>query len=157
MQLTSSAFQPGANIPKQFTCEGNDTSPQLAWSDVPSGTKSLALIVHDPDAPRAGGFYHWVVYNIPASANGIPENTPKQSELSGGGTQGRNDFGKSGYGGPCPPSGTHRYFFRLYALDTDLKLNSGATAKDVVKAIQGHILGQAELMGKYQKSSQRAA
>jgi len=157
MQLTSSAFQSGGNIPKQFTCEGNDTSPQLAWSDVPSGTKSLALIVHDPDAPRAGGFYHWVAYNIPATSSGIQENAQKQSELRGGGTQGRNDFGNSGYGGPCPPSGTHRYFFRLYALDTDLKMNSGATAKDVEKAMQGHILGQAELMGKYQKSSQRAA
>src|SRR5690349_17188989 len=136
MQLTSSAFQLGGNIPKQFTCEGNDTSPQLAWSGVPSGTKTLALIVHDPDAPRAGGFYHWVAYNIPVSAGGIPENAPKQAEFPGGGTQGRNDFGNVGYGGPCPPSGTHRYFFRLYALDTELKLGSGATAKDVEKAMQ---------------------
>ena len=157
MQLTSTAFQAGGNIPKQFTCEGSGISPQLAWSGVASGTKSLALIVHDPDAPRAGGFYHWVAYSIPASASSIPENAPKGSELPGGGTQGRNDFGKVGYGGPCPPSGTHRYFFRLYALDTELKLNSGATAKDLEKAMQGHILGQAELMGKYQKSSQRAA
>ena len=157
MQLTSSAFQPSGNIPKQFTCEGADTSPQLAWSGVPAGAKTLALIVHDPDAPRTGGWYHWAAYNIPASASGIPENAPKQQELSGGGTQGRNDFGNVGYGGPCPPSGTHRYFFRLYALDTELKLSSGATAKDVEKAMQGHILGQAELMRKYQKSSEKAA
>jgi Raf kinase inhibitor-like YbhB/YbcL family protein len=157
MQLASSAFQPGGNIPKQFTCEGSDISPELTWQGAPSGTKAFALIVHDPDAPRAGGFYHWAAYNIPASANRISENAAKQSELAGGGTQGRNDFGNIGYGGPCPPSGTHRYFFRLYALDSELKLDTGATAKDVEKAMQGHILGEAELMGKYQKSSQRAA
>lgn len=157
MRLTSSAFQPGGNIPKQYTCEGNDISPQLAWQGAPAGAKTFALIVHDPDAPRAGGWYHWVVYNLPSSVASIPENAPKQQDLSGGGTQGRNDFGNAGYGGPCPPSGTHRYFFRLYALDTDLKLNSGATAKDVEKAMEGHILAQGELMGKYQKSRQRAA
>ena len=155
--LTSPAFQPGGNIPKQFTCEGSDISPELTWSGAPAGAKSFALIVHDPDAPRAGGWYHWVVYNIPTKVSSIPENAQKQQDLPGVGTQGRNDFGNVGYGGPCPPSGTHRYFFRLYALDTELKLNSGASAKDVEKAIQGHILDQGELMGKYQKSSQRAA
>jgi len=157
MQLTSSAFQPGGNIPKQFTCEGSDISPEVTWNDAPSRVKTFALIVHDPDAPRAGGFYHWVTYNIPATVARISENALKEPELPGGGTQGRNDFGNIGYGGPCPPSGSHRYFFRLYALDTELKLNQGATAKEVSKAIEGHILAQAELMGKYQKSSHRAA
>ena len=157
MQLTTSAFQPGGNIPKQFTCEGSDISPELAWQGAPSGTKTFALIVHDPDAPMAGGFYHWGVYNIPATTNRIPENAPKQSELPGGGKQGLNDVGKTGYLGPCPPSGNHRYLFRLYALDAELKLKPDATAKDVEKAIQGHILAQAELMGKYQKSSKGAA
>ena len=157
MQLTSTAFQPGGSIPKQFTCEGNDMSPELTWQGAPSGTKTFALIVHDPDAPIAGGFYHWGVYNIPATTNRIPENTPKQSELPGGGKQGRNDVGKIGYVGPCPPSGNHRYLFRLFALDTELKLKTDASAKDVEKAVQGHILGQAELMGRYQKSSKTAA
>ena len=157
MKLTSSAFQPGGNIPKQYTCEGNDISPELTWSGIASEAKTFALIVHDPDAPRAGGWYHWVAYNIPRTVSSIPENAQKQQDLPGGGTQGRNDFGKIGYGGPCPPSGTHRYFFRFYALDSELKLSSGATAQDVEKAMEGHILAQAELMGKYQKSGQRAA
>jgi len=157
MQLTSSAFQSGGNIPKQFTCEGSDISPELTWSGAPAGAKSLALIVHDPDAPRAGGWYHWVAYNIPVGVSRISENAPKQQELPGGGTQGRNDFGNIGYGGPCPPSGNHRYLFRLYALDTELKLKPDATAKDIEKAIQGHILAQTEIMGKYQKSSKTAA
>ena len=157
MQLTSSAFQSGGNIPKQFTCEGSDISPELTWSGAPAGAKSLALIVHDPDAPRAGGWYHWVAYNIPVGVSRISENAPKQQELPGGGTQGRNDFGNIGYGGPCPPSGNHRYLFRLYALDTELKLKPDATAKDIEKAIQGHILAQTEIMGKYQKSPKTAA
>ena len=157
MQLTSSAFQSGGNIPKQFTCEGSDISPELTWSGAPSGAKSFALIVHDPDAPRAGGWYHWVAYNIPGTVSSIPESAAKHSKLPGGGTQGRNDFGNIGYGGPCPPSGTHRYFFRLYALDSELRFSSDAIAKDVEKAMEGHILAQAELMGKYQKSGQRAA
>jgi len=157
LQLTSPAFQADGNIPTRFTCQGSDISPALAWQDAPSGTKTFALVVHDPDAPRAGGFTHWLVYNIPATTNHILENAPQQQVLAGGGTQGQNDFGKIGYAGPCPPSGTHRYFFRLYALDAELKLDSGATQKALEKAMQGHILEQAEIMGKYKKSSERAA
>ncbi len=158
LQLTSPAFQADGNIPTRFTCQGSDISPALAWRDAPSGTKTFALVVHDPDAPRAGGFTHWVVYDIPATTNHILENAPKQQVLAGGGgAQGQNDFGKIGYAGPCPPSGTHRYFFRLYALDAELKLDSGATQKVLEKAMQGHIREQAEIMGKYKKSSERAA
>src|SRR5438270_684375 len=122
LQLTSSAFQPHGSIPKQFTCEGNNISPELAWKNAPAGTKSLALIVHDPDAPRPGGFTHWVAYNIPASISQIAENAPHDNKLPGGGLQGKNDYGETGYKGPCPPSGTHHYYFYLYALDTELKL-----------------------------------
>ena len=157
LQLTSPAFQAGGNIPARFTCQGSDISPALAWQDAPSGTKTFALVMHDPDAPRAGGFTHWVVYNIPATTSHIAENAPKKPDLPGGGTQGQNDSGKIGYAGPCPPSGTHRYFFRLYALDAELKLDSGATQKALEKAMQGHILAQTEIVGKYKKSSERAA
>ena len=157
LQLTSSAFQPEGNIPRQFTCEGNDVSPDLTWKNVPSGAKSFALIVHDPDAPRPGGFTHWVVYNIPANVTQIPQGASKGDTLSGGGVQGKNDNGQNGYMGPCPPSGTHRYYFYLYALDTQLKLKAGATKDEVEKAIKGHILEKAELMGRYKKGSEKAA
>ena len=157
LQLTSPAFQAGGNIPARFTCQGSDISPALAWQDAPLGTKTFALVVQDPDALRAGGFTHWVVYNIPATTSHIAENAPKKPDLPGGGTQGQNDSGNIGYAGPCPPSGTHRYFFRLYALDAELKLDSGATQKALEKAMQGHILAQTEIVGKYKKSSERAA
>ena len=155
-QLTSPAFQANGNIPTRFTCHGSDVSPELSWRNAPPGTKSFALIVHDPDAPKAGGWTHWVVFNIPASIDRLPEGAPKQGEIPGGGIQGQSDFGKPGYGGPCPPSGTHRYFFRLYALDTELKLDPHAKKKDLESAMQGHVLGQAELMGKYSKSMEKA-
>src|SRR5215467_11989345 len=152
LQLTSSSFQSDGNIPRQFTCEGQDISPELTWKNTPSGTKTFALIVHDPDAPRAGGFTHWVVYDIPAKVTHIPQAAPKGEKLPGGGIQGKNDFGQTGYRGPCPPSGTHRYYFYLYALDTELKLPSGATKDELEKAMKGHVLEKAELIGKYRKT-----
>ena len=157
LQLTSSSFQAEGNIPSQFTCEGKDISPELTWKSAPSGTKSFALILHDPDAPRSGGFTHWVVYNLPADVTHIAQGAPNTEKLPGGGVQGRNDFGQIGYGGPCPPSGTHRYYFYLYALDTELNLQPGSTKEDVEKAMKGHVLEKTELMGRYKKSSGKAA
>jgi Raf kinase inhibitor-like YbhB/YbcL family protein len=156
-QLTSSSFQPESDIPAKFTCQGEDISPELTWKDAPAGTKTFALILHDPDAPGPGGFTHWVVYNIPASVRQIPQDAPKGDTLPGGGVQGRNDAGKVGYMGPCPPSGTHRYYFYLYALDTELNLQPGAGKDDLEKAMQGHVLQKTELMGRYRKTSGKAA
>lgn len=149
--LQTSAFQPGGDIPRKFTCEGPDVSPALTWSDPPAGTGSLALIADDPDAP-AGTWVHWVLYDLPATARQLPEAVPKTDKVPGGGHQGLNDFRKTGYGGPCPPPGKpHRYFFKLYALDTKLNLKPGATKKAVEQAMEGHILAQAEVMGRYQR------
>ena len=156
-QIKSSAFNAEGNIPSKFTCQGADISPALEWNGAPEGTKAFALVVHDPDAPRSGGFTHWVAYDIPPEAKNLPENVAKDGSLPGGGTQGKNDFGKTGYNGPCPPSGTHRYYFRVYALDRTLNLHPGATKEEVEKAIRGHVLAEAELMGKYSKASGRAA
>jgi Raf kinase inhibitor-like YbhB/YbcL family protein len=142
VKITSSAFQDGANIPSKFTCDGADTSPPLQIADIPSEAKSLALIVDDPDAP-SGLFTHWLVWNIPRQTNAVGEgSTPK-------GVQGTNDFGKSGYGGPCPPSGTHRYYFKILALDRELDLPFGAKRGQVDAAIKGHVVAQGELMGRY--------
>jgi Raf kinase inhibitor-like YbhB/YbcL family protein len=152
LHLTSSAFQPEGNIPRQFTCQGEDISPELTWKNAPKQTKSFALIVHDPDAPRAGGFTHWVAYNIPANVNNLPQAVPAGEKLPDGALQGKNDFGQLGYRGPCPPSGTHRYYFYLYALDSDLKLQPGASKDEVENAIKGHVVEKAELMGKYKKN-----
>lgn len=157
MQLTSSSFQSEGNIPRQFTCEGNDTSPELSWKNAPAGVNTFALIVHDPDAPRPGGFTHWVAYNIPANVTEIQQDAPKSEKLPNGGSQGKNDRGTSGYMGPCPPSGTHRYYFYLYALDTELNLQPGANKEELEKAMKGHILAQTELMGRYKKTSDKAA
>jgi Raf kinase inhibitor-like YbhB/YbcL family protein len=157
LQLTSSSFQPEGNIPSQFTCEGQDISPELTWTNVPSGTKSFALIAHDPDAPIAGGFTHWVVYNLPPNVTHLAQGAPKSEKLPGGGIQGKNGYDQIGYLGPCPPSGTHRYYFYLYALDTELNLPPGASKDDVEKAIKGHVLEKTELMGKYKKSSGKVA
>ena len=150
MEIKSSAFENNKMIPKQYTCDGKNISPQLLWSDVPEGTKSIALISDDPDAPM-GTWVHWVIYNIPGDVNELAENISPDKTLSNGAKQGTNDFKKIGYGGPCPPSGTHRYFFKLYALDTKLNLDSGATKKQLLQAMEGHILAQAELMGKYKR------
>ena len=148
MELKSSVFEAGGMIPKKYTCDGPDVSPPLSWSDVPVGTKSLALIADDPDAPM-GTWVHWVAWNIPANARALEEDVPKRDTLPNGMKQGTTDFRRIGYGGPCPPSGTHRYLFKLYALDTTLNLPPGTTKKDLEKAMQGHVLAQTELMGKY--------
>ena len=150
MNLTSSAFSYGQPIPVKYSCKGENVSPPLAWDEPPAGTKSLALIMDDPDAP-AGTWDHWVLYNIPTSAHGWPENTPRDAELVNGARQGKNSGGRIGYDGPCPPSGMHRYFFKLYALDTTLSLSSGAYKNAVLAAMEGHILAQAELMGTFSK------
>jgi Raf kinase inhibitor-like YbhB/YbcL family protein len=151
MQLTASAFAPESDIPAQFTCDGSDISPALSWTAPPEGTQSLALIVDDPDAPR-GTFVHWVLYDLPASERGLPEGVPPQRRLTSGASQGRNDFGKVGYGGPCPPAGPpHRYYFRLCALDTRLDLKAGATRAQLDRAMRGHVLGRTELMARYRR------
>ncbi|MGD0612561.1 MAG: YbhB/YbcL family Raf kinase inhibitor-like protein [Anaerolineales bacterium] len=150
IQLTSTAFPQGKPIPAVYTCTGRNISPPLAWSDSPAGTQSFALIVDDLDAP-GGTWTHWVIYNIPATEAGLKEGTQSLERLGNGSRNGKNSWGKLGYGGPCPPSGTHRYFFKLYALDRLLGLSSGASAAQLVKAMQGHILATAELMGTYRK------
>jgi Raf kinase inhibitor-like YbhB/YbcL family protein len=147
--ISSPSFQNGAEIPKKFTCDGADASPELHWTAPPSGTQGFALIADDPDAP-VGTWTHWVLFDLPAQTASLPENVPKVDELPSGGRQGRNDFRKIGYGGPCPPPGKpHRYFFKLYALDKKLNLKPGASKKEVEQAMQGAILGTAEVMGKY--------
>lgn len=149
--LKSSAFAAEDNIPKKHTCDGPDLSPALAWGEPPAGAQSLSLIMDDPDAP-AGTWVHWVLYDLPATARELPEGLPKQEELSNGARQGRNDFRRIGYGGPCPPpGGPHRYFFKLYALDTKTNLRAGATKAELEKAMRGHILGKTELMGRYKR------
>ena len=148
-QMASRAFSVGGTIPKKFTCEGQDVSPQLSWKEAPAATQAFALIMDDPDAP-VGTWVHWVLYNLPGNTKELPEGVEKQEQLANGASHGRNDFRKIGYGGPCPPPGTpHRYFFKLYALDTKLNLKPGATKQDLEGAMRGHILGQTELMGRY--------
>jgi Raf kinase inhibitor-like YbhB/YbcL family protein len=144
MKITSPAFQQGANIPKQFTCDGADTSPALQIEGAPAEAKSLALIVDDPDAP-SGLFTHWIAWNIDPKTTSIGEGTAPK------GVSGANDFGKSGYGGPCPPSGTHRYFFKVFALDRELDFPAGAKRPQLDAAIKGHVIAQGELMGRYSR------
>lgn len=151
MDLKSTAFAAGGMIPSKHTCDGPDLSPPLNWSDVPPKTRSLALIVDDPDAPR-GTWVHWVLWNLPAESRSLEEGVPKRDSLPNGAKQGTTDFRSLGYGGPCPPSGTHRYFFKLYALDTTLTLPSSTTKRDLEQAMKGHILQQAELMGTYKRT-----
>ena len=150
IHMTSRAFTEGSVIPQKYTCDGEDVSPPLTWTGVPTGTRSLALICDDPDAP-VGTWDHWVLYNIPGDAAGLPEGIPSDPILDTGGVQGKNSWGRTGYGGPCPPSGTHRYFFKLFAMDTLLDLKSGATTSQLLEAMQGHILAQGELMGRYRR------
>ncbi len=151
MQLTSSAFADGGSIPARHTCDNKDASPLLKWIGVPAGARSLALIMDDPDAP-AGTWVHWVLYDMPAADGELPEGTAASKVLPDGARQGSNDFGRIGYGGPCPPRGkAHRYFFKLYALDKTLDLKPGATKKDVERAMETHILAQGQLMGTYQR------
>jgi len=156
-ELVSSAFKQEGEIPSRFSCDGRNISPELSWNDAPSDTKSFALIMHDPDAPVSGGFTHWLIYNIPANVHHIPENAPNQDQLPGGGMQGKNNSGRYGYTGPCPPSGTHRYFFRLYALDTILNPLDLANKENLERAMSGHELDQVELMGKYKRASDQVA
>lgn len=148
--LTSGAFAPGAAIPQAHTCDGNDTSPPLEWSGAPAGTRSFALIVHDPDAP-AGDWLHWAAWNIPAGTHALAAGIPRKESLPDGTRQGRNDFGKSGYGGPCPPGGTHHYVFALYALDTMLTLPPDASRERIEKEIRAHRLATTELTGSYER------
>lgn len=151
MEIKSSAFQNGKTIPKKYTCEGDDISPPLAWSGVPQGTKSFALISDDPDAP-AGTWVHWVLYNLPASATNLPEGVPTTETLSDGARQGETNFRHLGYGGPCPPPGKpHRYYFKLYALDIALKPPTAPTKTELLKMMEGHSLAEAQLMGTYEK------
>ncbi|MFZ0762026.1 MAG: YbhB/YbcL family Raf kinase inhibitor-like protein [Candidatus Sulfotelmatobacter sp.] len=148
-QISSAAFASGEMIPKKFTCDGADVSPQLSWQEAPAATQSFALIMDDPDAP-AGTWVHWVLYNLPANTRELPAGTEKQEQLASGALQGRNDFRRIGYGGPCPPRGTpHRYYFKLYALDAKLNLKAGVTKSDVERAMQGHTLGQTQLVARY--------
>ena len=151
LQITCTAFVNGKPIPEKHTCDGGDVSPPLQWSNAPASTKSFVLIADDPDAP-VGTWVHWVLYDLPSTTTALAENTPKTQFLPGGAKQGLNDFRRLGYGGPCPPPGKpHRYFFKLYALDTLLDLKPGATKKDVEAAMKGHVLAEAQLMGTYQR------
>lgn len=161
--LTSTAFQDGGMIPQTFTCDGSDRSPPLEWRGVPEKARSLVLICDDPDAPM-GTWSHWVVFNLAPTVKSLKVGVPPDELIARDAPktdddrmpkarQGTNDFGKLGYGGPCPPSGTHRYFFRLYALDIDLELGSSAKRGEVLEAIKGHILAEGRLMGKYKRGA----
>ena len=152
LSLTSPDFQHMGTIPKRFTCDGADVSPTIRWSGVPAGTRSLALIIDDPDAPDPAApkmvWVHWILYNLPAGLEGLPEAV---SALPTGALEGLNDWKRTGWGGPCPPIGRHRYFFKLYALDTELDLESGITKAQLLEAMENHILAEAQLMGKYKR------
>lgn len=157
LTLTSSAFSHNGSIPARYTCEGDDISPDLSWTDVPPDAKSLVLIVDDPDAPDPAApkltWIHWVLYNIPASATGLPQAVAAKT-LPAGTRKGLNDWKRTGYGGPCPPIGRHRYFHKLYALDVVLSDLGRATKADLEKVMQGHVLAEAQLIGTYQKKKQ---
>jgi hypothetical protein len=150
LEIVSPAFPEGGAIPRPYTCDGRNVSPPLSWKGVPAGVKSLALVCDDPDAP-AGIWVHWVIFNLPAGATGLPESVPPRKDVAGGGFQGTNDFRKIGYGGPCPPSGTHRYRFTLYALDAEVPIAAGATKADLVAAMKGLVRAEATLTGKYSR------
>ena len=151
MELKSTAFKDGERIPVKYTCEGQNISPSLTWSDVPEDTRSFALMADDPDAP-AGIFTHWVIFNIPLNSRELPEAVPTKPQLAGDALQGRSDFGSIGYGGPCPPPGKpHRYFFKIYALDTLLDLTAGSSRKQLDEVMKDHILTEGYLMGRYKR------
>jgi Raf kinase inhibitor-like YbhB/YbcL family protein len=158
LKITSSAFAQDASIPARHTCEGDDVSPPLAWSGMPANAKTIALIVDDPDAPDPAKpqrvYVHWVVYNIPVIVSALSENASKKG-MPKGAVQGKNDWGKPEYGGPCPPIGRHRYFFKLYALDTELTGLGAATKPELERAMQGRIVASGELMGTYQKAAKQ--
>ncbi|MBI5414332.1 YbhB/YbcL family Raf kinase inhibitor-like protein [Candidatus Peregrinibacteria bacterium] len=146
--IKSGAFRAGAEIPAKYTCDAGDVSPEISWENVPEGTKTLALIVDDPDAPD-GTWVHWVVWNIPVTARNLSEGISESALASLGAILGKNDFDQLKYGGPCPPSGTHRYFFKLSALNTELNLVEGSTKAELLNGINGHVLGEAELVANY--------
>ncbi len=150
LDIRSSAFEEGELIPKKYTCDGEDVSPPLSWTQPSNETKSMVLICDDPDAPM-GTWVHWVLFGLSPETLELPEGVTSDKEVLGGAKHGLNDFRKYGYGGPCPPGGTHRYFFKLYAVDTQIDLNAGATKKEVLNAIKGHILEEAQLMGRYSR------
>ena len=150
MKITSSAFSQGEPIPPIYTCKGKDISPPLLWTEVPEGTESFVLIFDDPDAPM-GTWVHWVYYNIPGSMRKLPEGFDKNVNPAPGGVQGITSFGRPGYGGPCPPRGIHRYFFKLYALNAAISPVSNAGKAEVLRAMKGHVLAEAELMGTFRK------
>jgi len=150
IKMSSPAFEDGGPIPPKYTCDGEDVSPPLTWAAVPEGTASIALICDDPDAPM-GTFVHWVVYNLPTDTAQLEEAVPADATLPGGAMQGTSDFGRIGYGGPCPPSGTHRYFFKLYALDAKVDLEPRATKQQLLGVIEQHVLAQGQLIGTYKR------
>ena len=152
MELKSTAFGEGEMIAAKYTCDGMDISPPLSWTPGPEGTKSYAIISDDPDAPM-GTWVHWVLYDLPADVRELQENVPQEKTLSSGANakHGINDFRRIGYGGPCPPGGTHRYFFKLYALDTSLGKEAGMTKAELLRAMEGHILAETQLMGRYSR------
>lgn len=150
LTLSSTAFAHGESIPAEYSCDGQDVSPPLQWSDPPQAAQSFVLIADDPDAP-GGTWVHWVVYNLPAGARSLPGSIPPEAEFADGGQHGQNSWGRLAYGGPCPPGGTHRYFFKLYALDTTLELEPGASKEQVLQAMEGHVLAQGELMGTFSR------
>jgi len=151
IEITSSAFEDGGMIPAKYTCDGEDISPPLQWDAVPEDTRTIALICDDPDAPM-GTWVHWVLFNLPAETKELAEDIPPDETLSSGARQGTNDFRRIGYGGPCPPSGTHRYFFKVYALDTELDLSAGADKDQLLEAMEDHILAQGLLIGQYRRA-----
>jgi Raf kinase inhibitor-like YbhB/YbcL family protein len=149
--LISAAFQAGADIPRKYACDAEDISPPLRWENAPAGTKAFALITDDPDAP-GGTWVHWVIYDLPSETKELAEGVAKTETIANGAKQGVNDFRRVGYGGPCPPPGSaHRYYFKLYALDAPTQLKPQATKQQVLEAIKGHVLGEAELMGRYKR------
>ncbi len=151
LRVESTAFEEGGTIPRKYTCDGENISPPLSWSTPPEGTKSLVLICDDPDAPM-GTWVHWVLFGLSPEISELPEGVPSQETVLGGAKQGTTSFGRVGYGGPCPPKGpAHRYFFKLYAVDSEIDLDAGATKQEVLRAIEGHILAQGQLMGRYSR------
>jgi hypothetical protein len=148
--VTSTAFEDGGTIPVRYTCDGGNVSPPLSWSGGPDGVESVALICDDPDAPR-GTFVHWVLFNLPPTTTSLDVDVSREELIPGSPRQGKNSAGKIGYTGPCPPSGTHRYYFKVYALDTVLEVAPGITKEELVDAMEGHIVAQGQLMGRYSR------
>jgi Raf kinase inhibitor-like YbhB/YbcL family protein len=151
ISISAEGFKDGTTIPDVYTCKGKDISPSLSWKEIPAGTKSIALIMDDPDAP-GGTFVHWVLYNVPAGTQKMPEGMPYDKTLPDGSMQGMTDFGRTGYGGPCPPPGKpHRYFFKIFALDSMINLPPGASKKQLENVMAGHILAKGEIIGMYKR------